>query len=123
MTIAAGRVSDTQVGRWIQDLVSRGGWAGLHYEIPLEDDPTATEAPGKLYARARVTWAFQGSRAVVCANPLRWTGLDIGRLAAVVVYDDYTGDTVQLIRPLPDRTTVARGGFELAAGELYLRFP
>lgn len=116
-----GRISDTTVRRWLTDMVSRGSWAGLHYEPPMEDDPTATEAPGTLYARARVTWVFKGPRAIANNAPLRWTGLEIGRLSAVVLYDDYTGDTVQLVRPLPARTVVVRGGFSLPAGELYVR--
>ncbi len=115
----AGRVSDSQATRWLDDLI-RATHIGLSLQDPFSvADPLTVEVSAASYARAAVTWSRSG-RLNRNSVALSWTGLpantSLWGLTAWV-----GGTNGEFVAGMPYALTLPTGGgFTLGVNGLYI---
>jgi hypothetical protein len=115
----AGRVSDGQATRWLDDLL-RATHLGLATSDPLAvQDPLTVEVAGGTYARAAVSWV-RSARLNRNAGETSWTGIPAGTTIAFIT--GWTAATNgEFVFAFPYTLALpAGGGFVLPANAVYV---
>jgi hypothetical protein len=119
-----GQLTDWQVGQLITFLLAGQHYVSLHNGDPGIVDPTATEIPGASYSRQPATFVPVGARAIRTSNKLSWPSLNETVVTHLGIWTASHGGNMRAITTLVNPFYVTAGGtYELAAGELYYRWP
>jgi hypothetical protein len=115
------RVSNWQVGQWLDDIMAGGSYAGLVQSEPTETDVTSVEVYGDGYRRQVVSWRKAG-RSLVLAGTVTFSGIELPMgIAGLAVFTSMTGGTIRATGMLPEKVTlVTASSFTLGPGEIVL---
>jgi hypothetical protein len=119
-----GALTDWQVGQFITALLAGQHFVSLHYADPGLGSPTATEIPGASYARAPATFVRVGNRAIRTTNGQSWPSLGETVVTHHGIWDAaYNGHLRAVITLVTPFYVTEGGSYQLAAGDLYYRWP
>lgn len=115
------RVSNWQVGQWLDSIQQGVSYLGLLQSEPTESDIASVEVYGDGYRRQVVSWTRR-SRSLILAQECRFSGLALPMgVAGVAVFTSQRGTTVRATGMLPQKITlVTTSAFTLGRGEIVL---
>jgi hypothetical protein len=124
MSQMMGVLTDWQVGQFIAQLLSGKQYVSLHRAYPGIGSPTDTEIPGSSYSRQPATFIAVGARAIRTTTLLSWPSLSETVVTHLGIWDNSHGGNLRAVITLVNPVYVAEGGtYQLAAGDLYYRWP
>ena|SRR5436190_4773493 len=124
MSSMMGALTDWQVGQLRAVLLAGKHYVSLHNGDPGLGSPTATEIPGATYARQLGTFVAVGARAIRTSNKQSWPSLGESVVDHLGIWTDAHNGNIRAVITLVTPFYVTEGGtYELAAGDLYYRWP
>jgi len=115
------RVSNWQVGQWLDQIRSEQSYMGLVQSDPTEADIASVEVYGDGYRRQLVSWRKSG-RTLLLDNTLSWTGIDLPMgIAGVAVFNSQFGTRMRASGLFEEKITlITATSFTLGPGEVAL---
>lgn len=118
----SSKIYDALAGLWAGVLLEGNTYGSLHYEVPSQTDPSASEVSGPTYARATLTWDDAISpRSLSNVQTLQWLNLDAVTVVGVGVWSAPTGGSLWVFAQLDEPVIVVdRGSYSLDVGALWV---
>lgn len=118
----SSRIYDALAEIWAGALLAGNTYGSLHYEIPTQTDPSASEVSGPTYARATLSWDDSVSlRSLSNVQLLEWLNLDAVTVVGVGVWSEPTGGDLWVFALLDSPVIVEdRSSYSLDIGALWV---
>lgn len=124
--MALGLIADDVATDLLNLLVGRARYASLHFDLPTQTDPSATELFDPGYARQRISWTFESTRAITTATALTFPAVDTTNIPAIGLWGDQVGGAFagySIPQPGQMIYVPSLSAVLLPAGELSIRIP